>query len=225
MTGTIINTGAVILGGAIGLLLKKAMPDKFKTIYFQAVGLFTLAIGISMIVNLGHILIIVGSLVAGSLIGELLKLEERTEKFSDRLKFRLNSNSNEFTEGLISSFLLFCVGSMTILGTIQEGIEGKMDLLLTKSLMDFFSSILLASAFGSGVLFSAIPLFVFQAILTLSSKYASSYFTENILNGLTWTGGILLIGLAINILEIKKIKLLNMLPSLLIVILAMWIFT
>jgi uncharacterized membrane protein YqgA involved in biofilm formation len=113
---------------------------------------------------------------------------------------------------------------MTILGTIQEGVEGNPDLLFTKSLMDFFSAILLASAFGIGVVFTALPLFVFQAALTLLAKYAATFFTEEIIVGLTSTGGIMLIGLGINILGIKKLRVMNMLPSLVIVVLLLWLF-
>ncbi|MDI9522434.1 MAG: DUF554 family protein, partial [Bacteroidota bacterium] len=113
---------------------------------------------------------------------------------------------------------------MTILGTIQEGVEGNPDLLFTKSLMDFFSAILLASAFGMGVIFTALPLFIFQATLTLLAKYAATFFTDDIIVGLTSTGGIMLIGLGINILGIKKLRIMNMLPSLVIVVLLLWLF-
>lgn len=223
MTGTIINSLAVVLGGTVGMFLKQAMPERLKTIYFQSVGLFTLAIGISMVWNLGHILIIISTLVIGAITGELMKLDLKTEKLGNYVKGILKTNDNKFTDGLISSFLLFCVGSMTILGAIQEGIEGKTDLLLTKSLMDFFSAILLASAFGSGVIVSAIPLFLYQGALTLTAKYASTFFNEDIVQGISWMGGILLIGLAIDILEIKRIKLINMLPALVFVTIALWL--
>ena len=148
MIGTLVNTAAVIVGGAIGLLLKKNMPQRITTIYFQAVGLFTLAIGISMVVKMDHILIVVASMALGSLLGEWLNIEAGAEKLSEYLKKKFRIGSDKFSEGLITAFLLFCIGSMTILGTIQEGTGGSSDLLFTKSLMDFFSAILLASAFG-----------------------------------------------------------------------------
>jgi hypothetical protein len=224
MIGTIVNTAAVIAGGIAGVLLKKKMPERVKKIYFQAIGLFTIAIGVSMVASMQHILIIVISLALGSLIGEWVNLEKVTSIWSDYLKRRFKIGSDSFSEGLISSFLLFCVGSMTILGAIQEGTGGSPDLLYTKSLMDFFSSILLASAFGIGVAFSAIPLFIFQGALTLLAMGASHFFSEIIILGLTNTGGILLIGLGLNILEIKKIRVMNMLPSLLLVVFFLWIF-
>lgn len=224
MIGTLVNTAAVMGGGIIGLLLKKSMPERVTTIYFQAIGLFTLAIGASMAIEMEHILIVVSSLAIGSLLGEWWDLEKGAERVSDALKSRFRIGSEKFTEGLVTSFLLFCVGSMTIIGTIQEGTGGSPDLLYTKSLMDFFSSILLASAFGMGVVFSAVPLFAFQAALTLLARYAGNFFTDSIILELTSVGGILLIGLGINILGIKKLRVMNMLPSLVIVVLLIWLF-
>ena len=224
MIGTLVNTAAVLVGGTIGLLLKKNMPERVTSIYFQAVGLFTLAIGISMAVKMDHILIVVGSLAIGSLLGEWMNLEVGAERMSETLKKRFRIGSDKFSEGLITAFLLFCIGSMTILGTIQEGTGGSSDLLFTKSLMDFFSAMLLASAFGLGVIVSAIPLLIFQAALTLLAMYAGTFFTPVIVQGLTSVGGILLIGLGINILEIKKLRIMNMLPALVVVVLLLWVF-
>ncbi len=224
MIGTLVNTAAVIGGGVIGLLLKKRMPERITTIYFQAIGLFTLAIGTSMAVEMQHILIVVSSLAIGSLLGEWIDIEQGAERLSNRIKHRFRIGSEKFSEGLVTAFLLFCVGSLTILGTIQEGTGGSPDLLYTKSLMDFFSAILLASAFGVGVALSAVPLFLFQASLTLLAGYAGNFFTEEIILGLTSVGGILLIGLGINILGIQKIRVMNMLPSLVVVALLLWLF-
>ncbi|WP_294082201.1 DUF554 domain-containing protein [Proteiniphilum sp. UBA5384] len=224
MIGTLVNTAAVIGGGMIGLALKKRMPERVTSIYFQAIGLFTLAIGASMAIEMEKILIVVSSLAIGSLLGEWADVEKGTERMSNYLKYRFRIGSEQFSEGLVTSFLLFCVGSLTIIGTIQEGTGGSPDLLYTKSLMDFFSAILLASAFGTGVVLSAIPLFIFQASLTLLAKYAATLFTDDIILGLTSIGGILLIGLGINILGLKKLRIMNMLPSLVIVVLLIWIF-
>jgi uncharacterized membrane protein YqgA involved in biofilm formation len=224
MIGTIVNTVAVLVGGLLGLVLNKKMPGRVTSIYFQAIGLFTLAIGATMAVSMEKILIIVSSLAIGSLLGEWWNLEKGAEQLSEYLKKRFKIGNERFSEGLVTAFLLFCVGSMTILGTIQEGTGGSPDLLYTKSMMDFFSAILLASAFGVGVAFSALPLFLFQVSLTLFAMFASHFFTDDIILGLTNVGGILLIGLGINILEIKKLRIMNMLPSLVIVVLLLWIF-
>lgn len=224
MTGTLVNTAAVIVGASIGVLLKKSMPQRVTQIYFQAVGLFTIAIGVSMVWDIKHILIVIGSLAIGSLLGEWLNLEAGADKLSNYLKSRLKIGSEKFSEGLITAFLLFCIGSMTILGAIQEGTGVSSDLLFTKSLMDFFSAIILASAFGVGVIVSAVPLFLFQGALTLLAMGASQFFTPEIIHGLTNIGGILLIGLGINILEIKRLRVMNMVPSLLVVVIFLWMF-
>ncbi len=224
MIGTIVNTAAVVAGGTIGLLLKKNMPERVTSIYFQAVGLFTLAIGITMVVKMEDILIIVGSLAIGSLLGEWINVEKSAEQMSDVLKKKFRIGSDKFSEGLITAFLLFCIGSMTVLGAIQEGTGGPSDLLFTKSLMDFFSAMLLASAFGIGVVAAAVPLLIFQGALTLLAMYAGSLFTPQIILGLTSVGGIMLMGLGINILEIKKLRIMNMLPALVVVVLMLWLF-
>lgn len=223
MIGTLINAGAVIAGGSIGLLLKKNMPERVTSIYFQAIGLFTVAIGISMVVKMQHIIIIVSSLAIGSLLGEWLNLESGVERLSNYFKRKMRIGSDKFSDGLTTAFLMFCIGSMTILGAIQEGTGGSPDLLMTKSLMDGFASILLASAFGVGVLVSAIPLLLFQGAITLMAMYAGSFFTPDIIQGLTSVGGILLIGLGIDILEIKKLRILNMIPALVIVVIMLWL--
>jgi len=223
MTGTIVNTIAVIVGGILGMLLKKQMPERIKTIYFQAVGLFTLAIGISMVWNMQHILIVVTGLVVGALIGEWWNIEKGSEELADWTKKKLHIGSDEFSEGLTTAFLLFCIGAMTIVGSIEEGTTGSSKLLFTKSIMDGFSSLLLASAFGVGVIFSAIPLFLFQGSLTLLARLFGEFLSPEIIQVLSSTGGILLIGLGINVLEIKKLRILNMLPALIVVVVLMWI--
>jgi uncharacterized membrane protein YqgA involved in biofilm formation len=224
MIGTLVNTAAVIVGGTIGLLLKKNMPERVTSIYFQAIGLFTTAIGISMVVKMDHILIVVGSLAIGSLLGEWLNLERGVERFSEYMIRRFRIGSEKFSEGLITAFLMYCIGAMTIVGAINEGTGGSSEVLFTKSMMDGFASIILASAFGFGVIVSAVPLFIFQGGITLLAMYAGSFFTPVIIQGLTSVGGILLIGLGINILEIKKLRIMNMLPSLVVVSLLLWLY-
>ena len=224
MLGTIVNTAAVIVGGCLGLLLKKGMPERLTSIYFQAVGLFTIAIGITMVYNMTNILIIVASLAVGSILGEWMNIEKGAERLSEWLKKKFKIGSERFSEGLITAFLLFCMGSMGILGSIQEGTTGNSDLLLTKSVMDGFSAVLLSAAFGLGVIFASIPLFIFQGGITLLAMLGAEFFSQEIIDGITAVGGIMLMGLGINILEIKKLRIMNMLPSLIIVVILLLIF-
>jgi len=224
MIGTLVNVLTVLIGSTIGLLFHKSLPDKIIKPVFHAIGLFTLALGASMALKGNEILLMVFSLVIGTIIGSLLDLDEKFQNLSNVLQKRIKSKNEKFTEGLITAFLLFCMGSMTILGAFEEGLGGKPNLLLAKSVLDGFASMALSSAMGIGVLFSVIPLLIFQGGLTLLATLLEQYFTDAMITELTATGGILLLGLGLNILELKKIKILNMLPSLLIIVILTLIF-
>ena len=224
MIGTIINAGAVVVGSSLGLLLKKGLPEKYTTIYFQAVGLFTLILGVQMSMKITEPLLVVFSLIAGGLTGELLRLEERMNRFGDYLKTKFKRGNERFTEGLVTAFLLFCMGSMSILGPVEEGLTGNMsDLLKAKSLMDGISAMLLASALGIGVMFSTVPLLIYQGGITLLVMLIGKNIPEQYINEITVIGGVLLIGLALDILNVKKLRILNMLPSLIYICLFLWL--
>lgn len=223
MIGTLVNAGAVIVGSVIGLVFKKALPEKYQQIYFQAVGLFTLLLGIKMSLGISAPLLVVLSLVLGGLVGESMKLDEKIEQFGNWIKSKTSSKNDKFTEGLTTAFLLYCMGSMTIVGAIEEGFGYTSDLLLTKSIMDFFSSIMLASALGIGVLFSAVPLLLFQGGITLIVSLIGKDIPGEIISEITVVAGIILIGLGINLLEIKKLKIINLLPALVFICIFIWI--
>ena len=223
MLGTIVNVITVVAGGSIGLLLNKKLPDRFVKIFFQVVGLFTLFLGLSMAMETTHVLHMIMALITGAVIGEALKLEQRMETLGDKLKSRLKLGNEKFTEGLLTAFLLYCMGSLTILGAIEEGMGGSPRLLLIKSLMDGVSSIALASGLGIGVVFSAIPLLIYQGGITLLAMGFGEFFPEVYITELSAVGGILLIGLGISILEIKKIKVMNMLPALVMIVILLWL--
>ena len=224
MIGTIVNVGAILIGGTIGLLLRKKLPKNIVTIVFQALGLFTIALGVYMSLKGNEFLLIVFSLVIGSVLGEWINIEHYIKIFGNRIKQIIKTKNEKFTEGLITAFLLYCMGSMTILGAFEEGIHQDPTLLLTKSVMDGFSAIALASALGVGVLFSVVPLFLYQGGLTLFAVYLHDSFTDVYINQITAVGGILLIGLGINILEIKSLRILNMIPSLIIIVILVYFF-
>lgn len=215
MVGTIVNTVAVVAGGLIGMGLHRSLPQRFIDITFQVLGVFTLFIGIQMAMESNQPLVLIMSLLLGSLLGEALHLEKRIENGVAKLKKMVGGNDH-FSEGLITAFLLFCIGAMTILGCIEEGLRNNRTLLYTKSIMDFFSSIALASAFGRGVVFTAIPLFLFQTGLTLGAAQLSPVLTAEVQAEVIGSGGILLIALGIQILEIRRFRIFNMLPALLI---------
>lgn len=222
--GTLINVAAVIIGSLIGLLINRKLPAKIITIIFQVLGLFTLVLGISMSLKTEHYLVVIGSLVVGAVIGEFIDLDKYMKRWSEKLKQKLRMGNDKFSDGMITAFLLYCMGAMTIMGAIEEGVEGSYDILLMKSLMDGVSSIALASGMGIGVMFSSIPLLLYQGGLTLFSSFIGERLTDVIVNDLSATGGILLIGLGLNILEIKQLKILNMIPALVVVVILSYIF-
>ena len=224
MYGTLVNVVAVIIGSFIGLVIHKKLPEKISNTAFQAVGLFTIVLGVMMAIKTSNFLVMIFSIVVGAIIGELIDIEKRIDSFGEWLKKKINTKNERFSEGFVTAFLLYCMGSMTILGAIQEGIDGTPTLLVAKSLLDGFSSIVLAATLGIGVLFSFIPLFLFQGGLTLFAANMQSVFTELMINELTAVGGIILFGLGITMLGIKKIKILNMLPSLVIVVVLTYFF-
>jgi len=224
MVGTLVNVGAILVGGSIGLFFRSSIPKKYITIVFHGIGLFTLFVGVAMALKTENYLILIVSIVLGAVLGTLLKIEQGVNKVSDLVAKKSKSDNNKFSEGLVSAFLLYCMGSMTILGSFEEGLGNAPNLLLAKSLMDGVSSVALAAGLGYGVLFSVVPLFIYQGGLTLFAQLLSKHLTDPIINELTAVGGLLLIGMGLNILEITKIKILDMLPSLIIVVALVLIF-
>jgi len=223
ITGTLINIATVIGGSIIGILLKTKLPEKIVKTVFQALGLFTLFLGLTMALKIESFLVVVFALVIGSIVGEAVDLEKFTEKQTLKIKNKLKFGGEKFSEGMITAFLLYCMGSMTILGAFEEGMKGDSTLIVTKAIMDGFTSIALASAFGIGVAFSIFPMLIFQGGLTLLAFYFGDFFSESIINELTAVGGLLLIGLGINILEIAKIKIFNIFPALIFVVIFAWL--
>lgn len=222
--GTLVNTLAVIAGSIVGLLLQRKFPENIRTICFQGLGLCTLLIGMQMALQVENILVLIFSVLLGGIIGESLNLHGRLIALGDTIKATVRVGSERFTEGLVTAFLLFCVGSLTIVGALEEGLNDDPSLIYTKSMLDGFASIVLAVTYGWGVLFSAVPLLLFQSTITLSAEVLQPYLSELVIHQLSATGGVIVIGLGINLLEIKSLRITNMLPGLLIVVLlTLWV--
>lgn len=224
MEGTYVNILAIIVGSSIGLLINKNLPERFITVFFQVIGLFTIVLGITMAIKSTHMLHLVLALITGSIIGELFQLDQNMDKMGSFLKKKLKIGSERFTEGIVTSFLLYCIGSLTIVGAIEAGLNGNLKLIYIKSLMDGVSSIALASGLGIGVMFSVIPLLLFQGGITLLAMFFGDFFPEIMIVELSAVGGIILVGLGLNILNISKLKILNMLPALITIIILLWLF-
>lgn len=241
MTGTFLNIATVLIGGMIGLLFGARIPDKLKSTVIAGMGLFTAAMGIQMFLNTENPLIVLGSLLIGSLLGEWWRIEDGLQNLGKYLEGRFSKpdvdDSNKFVRGFLTASLLFCVGPMTILGSIYDGlnISGDYYLLTVKSVLDGFAAMALASSLGIGVLFSAIIVFLFQGgisflamqlgtVMTIAMNDPGQLaFINSMINELTATGGITLIALAVSsLLEMKKIRVGSFLPALLVAPLIVW---
>lgn len=235
MLGTLVNAGAVIVGSLVGMSIRSRLPQRMINIVFQGVGLVTVGIGISMSLTSGNILLAVISVVAGAVLGEWLGIDRGLEKFSAFLR-RAGSGrkgrdtgsagaqspdkeeTSRFTEGFVTASMLFCVGSMSILGAIEDGTGQTPNLLYTKSIMDGVSSIALASSFGVAIMFSSLTVLVYQGGLTLLAGFMTRCMSDAMMADMTAVGGILLIGLGLSILKIKDINVVNMLPALVVAV-------
>ncbi len=214
MIGTLVNAVAVLLGGSAGLLARRRLPKQLERCVLRSVGLFTLALGGAMAVRLHSPVAVVLGLVLGGVLGTALRLTERLEGLGELLKRRFGVRG-KVAEGLVSSFVTFCVGPMTVIGSIQDGL-GDPSILLAKSVMDGFVAVAYAAAMGVGVLFSVIPLLAYQGSLAALAQLVKPILEEHLLADLTATGGVLLLGLGLELLKVKKTRIGDLLPSLLV---------
>jgi uncharacterized membrane protein YqgA involved in biofilm formation len=220
MTGTIINVVTVVIGGMMGLLFGGKLPERVREAVLSILGLFTMGLGLSMFLETNNALIVLGALLAGTLLGEWWQLEARLERFGEKLKARFSKvagrqDLSRFVEGFLTASILFCVGPMAILGSIQDGLTGDYSLLATKAVMDGFAALAFASTMGVGVIFSFIAVFVFQGGISLLAVQVQNVITPAMIAEMSAAGGVILIGIALsNILNIRKIRTGNALPAL-----------
>lgn len=229
--GTIINTAAVIIGGGLGLLLKKGAAKRFEKILMQALGLSTLFIGVGgvlkymLVVENGALntqgtMLLIFSLVIGAIIGQWIDIESKMERLGEKLKAAARvKNDNRFVEGFVTTSLIICVGAMAIVGAMQDGLTGDYSMLVTKSLLDFALVVILAAAYGVGVIFSALPIFIYQGAITLIAALFGSVISDTLIAELSFVGNALIFCVGVNLVKEKTFQVANMLPALLIPIL------
>ncbi len=223
MTGTLINIATVLAGSALGVLLGNRLSERMRETVLRGLGLVTLAIGLQMTFETANILIVLGAVLVGGLLGEWWGIEDGLRRVGGWLEAGFNragedeEGGNRFIRGFVTASLLFCVGPMTILGSIQDGLTGDYRLLAIKAMMDGFASLAFASSLGIGVAFSALVVFVYQGGLSLLAAQAQSLLSAAMIVEMTATGGVLIMGLGIStLLEIKPIRVGNFLPALVI---------
>ena len=224
MTGTLINCTTVIIGASLGFFFHTRIPKKYQLVTFQVIALFNIFLGLKMALKSELIIVPLFALMVGALIGQWLDLETLFQKGSKKLQKLVLQKEDHFSEGIMTAFLIFCIGPMTFLGSMEDGLGNTPSLLITKSIMDGITAVFLASSLGIGVLFSVVPLFLFQAALTLSASRLNDLMEHGVIIELEATGGLMIIGLAITLLDLKKINLHNFLPALILApLIAHWL--
>jgi uncharacterized membrane protein YqgA involved in biofilm formation len=221
MLGTLVNTAAILLGGAIGLMLKKGLPQRLGDTMMKGLGLCTLYIGISGLFGGCDTLILILSMVFGSLIGEGIDLEGKLSRLGQLAETRFRSGDGKTTvaEGFVNGSLLFCVGAMAIVGAMQSGLAGDHTMLFNKSMLDFVAAILFASAMGAGVLLSSLCVLLYQGSITLLAQWVAPFLSERTIGEMTCVGSLILAGLAFNIMGITKLRIMNYVPAIFLPIL------
>jgi uncharacterized membrane protein YqgA involved in biofilm formation len=221
MTGTLLNIATVLIGGGVGLLFGARLPDRMRQTVVAGLGLFTAAIGFSLFLDSQNVIIVLVSLLVGGVLGEWWQIEDGLARMGAWLQTRFAGGAEggtaRFVRGFLTASLVFCVGPLTVLGSIQDGLTGDFRLLAIKSTLDGFAAMVFASSLGVGVLFSAVVILIYQGALSLLAQQAQMIFSESMIAEMSAVGGVLLIGLAISsLLEIKPIRVGNFLPAIVV---------
>ncbi len=229
--GTLVNTGAVIAGGIAGTLLRSGIPEKYKKTVMQAIGLSVMFIGISgtikemLVIAAGNkldrqfIMLMIFSLVLGGLTGEFLKIEKRLENIGVWFQSKIPAREGAFAEGFVTASLVYCVGAMAIVGSLEDGLSGNPSTLYAKAILDGVSAVVFAATMGIGVAFSAIPVLAYQGAITLLAGVIKPWLNDIVISQMSLVGGILIFAIGINLLELKKINVGNLLPAVFIPVL------
>lgn len=216
MFGTIVNSLAIIAGGLLGLCLRGGIPKKYSMTVMHAMGLAVILVGVKAALRTDALLIVILSLGIGSLMGEYLRIEDRLDRIGDWLEQRFSKQGAGISKGFVTTSLLFCVGAMAIVGALESGLTGNHQTLFAKSIIDGITSIVFASTMGVGVIFSAVSVFVYQGAITLSAAYGKQFLVPDVVAQMSSVGGLLIVAIGIGLLDIKKIRIGNMLPAIFI---------
>lgn len=228
MLGTIVNSIAIIAGALFGVILKKGIPERIKDTMMHGIGLCVLYIGISGALKGENTLILIISMIVGTLIGEGIDLQDKVERLGkcmERAVKRLTKHGkeeetdNSFANAFVTTTLVVCVGAMAIVGSLESGLQGQHDILFSKAVLDCIIAVMFASAMGIGVMFSAIPLFIYQGAITILAGLIAPYLTETTISEMTCVGSVIMMGLALNMLGLSKFKVSNFIPAVFIPIL------
>nr|WP_321303211.1 DUF554 domain-containing protein [uncultured Trichococcus sp.] len=215
LLGSLVNGAAIVLGGSIGLVLKKGLSDRIAKAVMNALALCVLYIGVSGMLKGENILITILSMVFGTLVGEWIDLDKKINQLGDTIEKNVSSPDDEVSvsKGFVTASLLFCVGAMAIVGALQSGLTGNHDTLFAKSLIDGVAAIVMASSLGIGVLLSAVLVLVYEGGITLFANVLAPLLTDSVINEMTCVGSLLIVGLALNMLKLTDLKIMNYAPA------------
>jgi len=213
MLGSIVNSAAVVLGSILGVFINKGIKDEYKNIIMDAVGLTVVVMGIGSAIKSENLILVIISIVLGSIIGEAIGIQQKLDKLGDGLEKRLGKGNSNFSKGFVTGSLVFCIGAMAIVGALESGLTGDNSTLFAKSVLDGITSIIFASTLGIGVAFSAVSLLVYEGSISLLASFLSNLLSTQAITEMSSVGGILIIAIGLNVLGIKKIKVGNMLPA------------
>ncbi|SRR6056297_1828929 len=216
MLGTIVNTIAVVAGALIGFFFKKFIPERYSDTIIKAISLAVILIGFQMALEVNNVLLLIVSLFIGSLIGELLDIEDKLDRAGNFIEGKLSNLKGNISQGFVAATLIYCTGSMAIVGAIEGGLLNKHDILFAKSFLDGIMSIALAASLGIGVLFSSISVFVYQGTIVMIAGLAKNVLTDAVVNEMSAIGGLLILAIGLNFLIKERIRIGNMLPSIFI---------
>jgi len=217
--GTTVNVTAIILGGTIGLFLGKKLPEKLKSTVIQGIALTVLVIGLQMALKTNNIVIVIISLVLGGVIGESIDIEAGLNRFGKHLEDRFSSGGKgRFTKAFVSTSLIYCVGAMAIVGSLESGLNADHSILFAKSALDGITAIVFTSSMGVGVIFSALPVLLYQGGIVLFAGKLQGVLSELVITEMSAVGGLLIFGIGINMLGLKQIKIGNLLPGIFIAV-------
>ena len=213
MLGTIVNALAIVLGSLIGLFFKGGIPDKYNDTVMKAIGLAVVLIGMTGAFETEDMILLIISLAIGSILGEFLQIEDSLDRLGGWIEGKMGKKEGGIAKGFVTASLLFCVGSMAIVGALDGGLTGNNETLFAKSVIDFIVSIILTSTLGVGVIFSSVVVFVYQGLIAITASFMKVLLTDEVIREMSAIGGLLIAAIGFNMLEFKRIKVGNMLPA------------
>ena len=216
MLGTLVNCAAIVAGSLLGLLFKNGIPEKYNKTVMQAVALAVMLVGLRSALACDDLMMIIVSVCLGALAGEWIGIEARLKQLGDFLESKMAKDNNGFSAGFVTASLLYCVGSMAIVGSLESGLAGNHATLFAKAFLDGTISIILTSSLGFGVMFSAVPVFIYQGGITLAASVMKPLLIPSVVAQMSGVGGLLILGLGLNMIREQKIKVGNMLPGIFI---------